>query len=192
VSLSQIKSHAASPDDVTAYYNATAELETLPITIVEAATTPAQQAGVVHRLQQSSGVDAVFVDYLGLMEPGQPTNTLHEKLTVISSNLKRMAQRFHVPVIALAQLNRACAGRENKRPYLSDLRDSGSIEQDADVVLLLHREDYYRRLQDPNSTNRDGSAEIIVAKHRNGPTGTAKMVFLDEQMRFVDYSWSTE
>ena len=84
--------------------------------------------------------------------------------------------------------NRACESRDNKRPRLSDLRDSGSLEQDADVVMFLHRPDYYRRQQDPAAKDLDSTAEILVAKQRNGPVGMVKLSFIEEAMGFFDWS----
>jgi len=106
-----------------------------------------------------------------------------QEITTISRKLKRLAMTESVPVIALSQLNRQVENREKHRPRLSDLRESGAIEQDADVVMLLHREDYYRRQNDPDSP-LDGTAEIIVAKARNRATGVAQLIFLDEKVCF--------
>src|SRR5690606_16461165 len=103
----------------------------------------------------------------------------------ISRSLKELARELDVPVVALSQLSRAVESRENKRPQLSDLRESGSIEQDADVVMMLFREEYY----DPREDNR-GMAEIIIGKQRNGPTGTAKLSFFGSIMRFENRALS--
>ena len=99
----------------------------------------------------------------------------------MSRSLKLLAKELEVPVIALSQLNRGPEQRQDKKPMLSDLRESGSIEQDADVVILLHREDAYER-----ESPRAGEADLIVAKHRNGPTGTARLAFLDHYARFAN------
>jgi replicative DNA helicase len=192
VSLKVIKSGNPPKDVLDAFYQASLDLEKLPITIIENATTPERLGGMIHAMKQAGPVDVVIVDYLGLMESGQRTNTRNDEVTVISRQLKHLAQRHEVAVIALSQLNRACEARTNHRPHLSDLRDSGSIEQDADIVMFLHREDYFRKLKDPTTAKLDGLAEIIVAKNRNGPTGVAKMTFIEEQMRFFDYSNWTE
>lgn len=186
VNLSKIKHHP--PQDVLdEFYRASVDLEKLPITIVENATTPERQAAVLQAMQQGQGVDVVMIDYLQLMRFGQRTNSRNDEVSEVSKSLKHLAQRHEVPIIVLSQLNRACTQRQNQRPQLSDLRDSGSIEQDADVVMFLHRQDYYRRQQDPTAKT-DGECEIIVAKQRNGPTGTVKLTYLDESMRFFDWS----
>lgn len=123
------------------------------------------------RLQTEHGLDALFIDYLQLL-PGPPgkTENRQQELSVISRQLKSLAKELRVPVIALAQLSRAVETRQNKRPTLSDIRDSGSIEQAADLVCFLYRDEYYY----PDTTNEPHTCELHVAKHRNGPTGTMK------------------
>jgi len=105
---------------------------------------------------------------------------------VISRYLKSLAREMDAPVIVLSQLNRAAEGREDHRPRMSDLRESGSIEQDADVVMLLHREDYYHRGE--QDYENDNTAEVIIAKQRNGPTGTVKLTFREKCTRFENMS----
>jgi len=187
VSLSVIKQ--GPPKDVLdRFYQASLDLEKLPIRIVENATTPERQAAVVQTMKQGAGVDVTFIDYIGLMKSGQRTTNRNDEVSEISRSLKHLAQRYEVPVVALSQLNRACESRDNKRPRLSDLRDSGSLEQDADVVMFLHRPDYYRRQQDPAAKDLDSTAEILVAKQRNGPVGMVKLSFIEEAMGFFDWS----
>jgi replicative DNA helicase len=187
VSLSVIKQ--GPPKDVLdRFYQASLDLEKLPIRIVENATTPERQAAVVQTMKQGAGVDVVFIDYIGLVKSGQRTTNRNDEVSEISRSLKHLAQRYEVPVVALSQLNRACESRDNKRPRLSDLRDSGSLEQDADVVMFLHRPDYYRRQQDPAAKDLDSTAEILVAKQRNGPVGMVKLSFIEEAMGFFDWS----
>lgn len=131
------------------------------------------------RLRQKQGaLDMVVVDYLQLMTHPKAESRQME-ISQISRSLKELARELHVPVIALSQLSRAVESREDKRPQLSDLRESGSIEQDADVVLLLYRPEYYN----PTEENR-GLAEVICAKQRNGPTGSLQLVFRSNVMRF--------
>ena len=109
----------------------------------------------------------VFIDYLTLIRPVNPYNgNTHQQVTEISQGLKRMAKDLQIPVICLAQLNRSVETRSNKRPLMSDIRESGSVEQDADVIIFLYREKYYER------DNADPTLELIVAKNRNGPVGT--------------------
>ena len=130
------------------------------------------------RLKQRSGLDMVVVDYLQLMTHPK-AESRQQEISNISRSLKEVARELEVPVVALSQLSRAVESRDDKRPQLSDLRESGSIEQDADVVLLLYRPEYYN----PTEENR-GLAEVICAKQRNGPTGTVRLSFFGSTMRF--------
>ena len=134
------------------------------------------------RLQQEHGLDLLVIDYLQLMNSSRPnfTNRVQE-ISEISRSLKLLARELQVPIIALSQLSRAVESRQEKIPQLSDLRDSGSIEQDADVVLFIYRDDHYN----PDTSNRPGKADIIIAKHRSGPTGKIELGFKKEQVLFV-------
>lgn len=135
------------------------------------------------RLQLEHGVDMIIVDYLQLLSTGggfSITNRVQE-ISEISRSLKALGRELQVPVLALSQLSRSVEMRPNKQPQLSDLRESGAIEQDADVVMMMYREDYY----DPDS-ERKGITDIYVKKHRNGPTGAVELMFLKEEMRFYD------
>jgi len=125
----------------------------------------------------------VIVDYLQLMSSPKRSESRQQEVSEISRSMKLLAKELEVPVVALSQLNRNAEQRADKRPQLSDLRESGSIEQDADLVLLLHREDAY----EPESA-RAGEADFIVAKHRNGQTRTVTVAFQGHYSRFVDMS----
>lgn len=139
------------------------------------------------RLKSQHNIEAVFVDYLQLMHvPGAESR--QQEIATVSRGLKGLARELHIPVIALAQLNRQVESREGNRPRMSDLRESGAIEQDADVVLLLHREEYYH----PDDESVRGKAEIIVAKQRNGPTGTVHLHFNRRLTRFANLSFAPE
>jgi len=133
------------------------------------------------RLQMEGGLDLIMVDYLQLMSGAGQFGSRQEEIAGISRALKGLAQELDVPIVALSQLSRAPAGRTNHRPMLSDIRDSGAIEQDADVVMFVHREDYY----DPDTEDRD-KAEIIIAKQRNGSLGTVKLGWFGPFTWFVD------
>lgn len=137
--------------------------------------------GRARRIMAQHELDLVVVDYLQLMtHPGQESRQL--EISAISRSLKALARELKVPVIALSQLSRAVESRDKKRPLLSDLRESGSIEQDADVVMMLYRPEYYDG-EDTAPEDR-GKAEIIIAKHRNGPTGELRLQFFPSIMRF--------
>ncbi|MBA2468986.1 MAG: replicative DNA helicase [Chloroflexia bacterium] len=132
------------------------------------------------RLQAEQGLDLIIVDYLQLMS-GRRTDNRVQEISEISRGLKGLARELNVPVVALSQLSRAVETRADHRPMLSDLRESGSIEQDADIVMFIYRDDKY----DENSEKK-GIAELIVAKHRNGPVGSVNLRFFERTARFAD------
>ena len=135
------------------------------------------------RLQMESGLDLIMIDYLQLMSGAGRFGSRQEEVSSISRALKGLAQELRVPVIALSQLSRAPTGRADHKPVLSDIRDSGAIEQDADVVMFIHREDYYNK-----ETELKNIAEIIIAKQRNGSLGTVQLGWRGELTWFVDLS----
>lgn len=122
------------------------------------------------KLKAQYGLDLLIIDYLQLMSLKESMESREREVSEISRLLKSIAKELHIPVLALSQLNRGVEGRTNRRPLLSDLRESGSIEQDADVIMMLYRDDYYN-----NNSDKSGQAEIILNKQRNGPTGTVKL-----------------
>src|SRR5256886_5240210 len=124
------------------------------------------------RLKQRHDLKFVIIDYLQLMSSAKRVENRQQEVSEMSRSLKLLAKELDVPVVALSQLNRGPEQRTDKKPLLSDLRESGSIEQDSDVVILLHREDMYER-----ESPRAGEADIIIAKHRNGPTATVQVSF---------------
>lgn len=131
------------------------------------------------KLKAKKGLDLIIIDYLQLITTNERTESRQQEVSAISRSLKALAKEIDCPVVALSQLSRAPESRQNKRPMLSDLRESGAIEQDADLVFLLYRENYYKDDTDDNST------EIIIAKHRNGSTGTVKLTFHGEYTKFT-------
>jgi replicative DNA helicase len=155
------------------------ELRAAPLYIDD---TPArnmlQVTANARRLKLRQQIGLIVVDYIQLVDSEESRDSRQEQIAKISRRLKTLARELNVPVIALSQLNRAVENREDRRPRMADLRESGAIEQDADMVLLLHRPEYY----DPN--DQPGIAELIVAKNRNGATGTVKLTFLKNFTRF--------
>jgi replicative DNA helicase len=163
--------------------HAASELSEKPIFVDDTpGITPLELRGKARRLRSRYGIKCVFIDYLQLMSLGGKVESRQQEVSEISRYLKALARELEIPVIVLSQLNRSPEGREGHKPRMSDLRESGSIEQDADVVVLLHREDYYHRgEQDYQETN---SAEVIIAKQRNGPTDTIELNFNGTFTRF--------
>jgi replicative DNA helicase len=135
------------------------------------------------RLAMRHNIRAVFVDYLQLMHAPQ-SESRQVEIAAISRGLKSLGRELNIPIIAMAQLNRMAEGRSDKKPLMSDLRESGAIEQDADVVLLIHREEYYK----PEDDAVKGLAEVIIAKQRNGPTGNITLSFNRKLTRFGNFS----
>jgi replicative DNA helicase len=161
-------------------------LSRMPIFIDDSGSvTVSEVRSRCRRLQSAEGLAAVIIDYLQLVRPTTATRSQNrnEELSDICRTLKSTAKDLGIPIIALAQLNRAVESRNDKRPMLSDLRDSGSIEQEADMVAFLYRDAYYN----PESSPEPDLTEFIIAKQRNGPTGTVKLRFLKEHTLFVPY-----
>lgn len=132
------------------------------------------------RLKRQHGLSLVVVDYMQLMQ-GSNRENRQQEIAEISRGLKNLARELDVPIIAVSQLNRNLEAREDKRPRLGDLRESGSLEQDADVVMFIYRDEYYNE-----SSEKRGIAEVMIAKHRAGSTGTVEMTFMPEFTKFSD------
>ncbi len=156
--------------------------------------TALQMRAKSRRLVAKHQVEAIVIDYMQLMSSGARVESRQQEVSEISRSVKAMARELNVPVICLSQLNRAAEQREGHRPRMSDLRESGSIEQDADVIMMLHREEYYNR-SDPDWADdhpeKVGVAELILAKQRNGPTGTIRLTWDESSTRFKDYTAET-
>ena len=160
----------------------------------------AQLAARARRLKRQRGLDLLVIDYIQLMQGSsrRASENRVQEITEITTGLKALGKELNVPIIALSQLSRAVESRDDKRPQLSDLRESGSIEQDADVVLFVYREEYYLRNKEPkpntaeyltwetDMNNARGTAEVIIGKQRHGPTGTVPLSFQGEYTRFAD------
>lgn len=139
-------------------------------------------AANARRLKRQHNIKIIVIDYLQLIDPENKRESRQEQVAGISRRLKFLARELHIPVVALAQVNRGTEDRQDHRPRLSDLRESGSIEQDADTVMLLHRPDYYEPGQ------QEGVIEVIIGKQRNGPTGEITLTFLKQFMRFENFA----
>ncbi|WP_405393518.1 replicative DNA helicase [Streptomyces sp. NBC_01102] len=182
VGLHHMRGGNLSEDDWKAISRKTPSIEAAPLFLDDSADLNMLQIrSKCRRMQQKHGLSLVVVDYLQLMESGKRAENRVVEVGQISRGLKKLAKELGVPVVALSQLNRGSEQRTDKRPQVSDLRESGSIEQDADMVILLHREDAYEK-----ESPRAGEADLIVAKHRNGPTATVTVAFQGHYSRFVD------
>jgi replicative DNA helicase len=133
------------------------------------------------RLKLEKGLDLIMIDYLQLMSGNGKNDSRQQEISEISRSLKALAREMSAPVIALSQLSRACETRADHRPMLSDLRESGAIEQDADVVMFLYRDEYYHP-----DTEKKNVGEVIIAKQRNGPTGTVELIWLGQYTKFAN------
>jgi replicative DNA helicase len=138
------------------------------------------------RLKQRHGLELVVIDYMQLMTSGKRVESRQQEVSEFSRSMKLLAKELEVPVVALSQLNRGPEQRTDKKPMLADLRESGSIEQDSDVVILVHRPDLYPGTEADGAASRQGEADLIVAKHRNGPTATISVSFQGHYSRFAD------
>lgn len=134
------------------------------------------------RLKAEHGLDLLVIDYLQLMQGRSNSESRQQEISDISRSLKALAKELEIPVVALSQLSRAVENRTDKRPVLSDLRESGAIEQDADVVMFIYREEVYN----PDAEEKRGIADILIRKHRNGPTGDRQLTFLEQYAKFAD------
>ena len=162
-----------------------AELSSARIFIDDSATlTPLEMRAKCRRLKAEHGLGLIIVDYLQLVSGSARAENRQQEISAISRSLKGLAKELDVPVIALSQLSRAPEARTDRRPQLADLRESGAIEQDADIVIFIFREEEYK----PSEEKR-GVAEIIIGKQRNGPTGTLKLAFIKEFTRFENLEW---
>jgi replicative DNA helicase len=184
VDSSRIRSGFLSRDDWNKLTNAAGILSDAPIFIDDSPDISATSIRTKsRRLKMDKNLGLIIIDYLQLMRASTHFERRDLEISEISRSLKILAKELNVPVIALSQLNRKLEERSDKRPQLSDLRESGALEQDADVVSFIYRDEVYNK--DENNPNR-GTAEIILAKQRNGPTGTALLTFLNSYTRFEE------
>ncbi|WP_265820833.1 replicative DNA helicase [Geovibrio ferrireducens] len=180
VNSNKLRSGKFSYDEWTRLTAAAGELSDLGLFLDDTpAITAMELRAKCRRLKRENGLDLVIVDYLQLMG-SHKTESREQQIADISRSLKALAKEMDIPIIALSQLNRGVESRIDKRPLISDLRESGAIEQDADIIIFLYRDDFY------NKEKKTGITEIIIAKHRNGSTGTVSLEFVGEYMKFRD------
>ena len=182
----KIKTNDYNEMDLRNLGHAVQTLSKLPIYINDnGATTLLDIKSQCRKVKADQGMGMVVIDYLQLMQPHVRKNSREQEIAEISRGIKELAKELGCPIVALSQLNRSATSRTDRRPQLQDLRESGSIEQDADVVMLIHREDYY-----DENTPEKGVAEIIVAKNRAGEPGTVKTAWIAAQTKFAELQFS--
>jgi replicative DNA helicase len=193
VDLHNVRQKRYTPEEANEMASAVGILETYKLFIMDCSTlTPETLRASLKTVQHRYGVDCVMVDYLQLMEIGRRGETRQQEVTAISRGLKAAAKSEALPVIVLSQLNREVEHRQNHKPLLSDLRESGSIEQDADVVILLHRPDWYHKGEPESKYTPTGNGVFQVAKSRNGPTGEVELQFTERYASFSNISKATD
>lgn len=190
----RLRRNTLQKEDYTRLFAACDELREAPLYIDDTpALTMLQLRSKARRMKEQFDIQIIAIDYLQLMHSGLRVESRQLEVAEMSRGVKAMARELDVPVICLSQFNRGPEQREGHKPRMSDLRESGSIEQDADVVMMLHREEYYHQADpDWSVANPDqvGVGEIIIAKQRNGPTGTVKITWNAQTMRFHDFSYA--
>lgn len=189
VELGNITSNSLSDEERARLINAKDDMEDAPLLMVEPTASYWENIrSLIIEAHRKSGIKAVVIDYLQLMELSEKPRGMsrQEEITAISRRVKQLARRLDITIFAVAQLNRGSESRSGNIPQMSDLRDSGAIEQDSDVIILLHRAEYY-----DNHSERAGEADAIVAKHRNGKTGTVTLAFMGHYSRFVNLAFET-
>jgi replicative DNA helicase len=200
VPSNQIRRGDLTEEEFRRFVQAAKTLETCPLYIDDTPALPISQlAARARRLKRTHGLDVLIVDYLQLVRPASAKDSRVNEVSEITQGLKAIAKELEIPVIALSQLSRQVESREDKRPQLSDLRESGSIEQDADVVMFVFREEYYKEREKPGDHEADkmmawqaemealhGKAEVVIGKQRHGPIGTVELSFEGRFTRFGD------
>jgi replicative DNA helicase len=183
INTQKLRTGQLTPQEYSKFVHSAGTLGGLPIFIDDTPSmTPVQMRTKCRRVQHEYGLDLVIVDYLQLMNGGGTfENNRVQEISYISRSMKEMARELQVPVFSAAQLSRAVEQRQDKHPQLSDLRESGSLEQDADIVAFLYREVVYNE-----ATENPNKAEVIIAKHRNGPTDTVSLHYERQLTKFLD------
>ena len=182
VSLQNMRTGRMTDDDWSRLARRMGEVANAPLFIDDSPNlTMMEIRAKARRLKQRQERELIIVDYMQLMSSPRKVENRQQEVSEISRSMKLLAKEREVPVVAISQLNRGPESRTDKKPQLSDLRESGSLEQDADMVVLLYREDAFEK-----ESPRAGEADFIVAKHRNGPTGTITVAFQGHYSRFID------
>ncbi|MDE2973943.1 MAG: replicative DNA helicase [Gemmatimonadota bacterium] len=193
VDAQKLRRGRLAPEEYQRLARAAGHLNTAPIWIDDSATgNVLEMKAKSRRLKAESELGLIVVDYIQLMSGATRTDSRVQEVSEISRGLKALARELEVPVVALSQLSRAPEQRTDRRPQLSDLRESGAIEQDADLVMFLYRPEYYFGPTDKDGKSLEGGAELIVAKQRNGPTGTLDLFFHKAYTRFDSVARETE
>jgi len=184
IDQAKVRTGRLNDEDWPRITSAAALMSEAPMFIDDApALSPTEIRARARRLKRKHGLGLIVVDYLQLMQVHGHSENRTNEISEISRGLKALAKELQVPVIALSQLNRNLEQRPNKRPVMSDLRESGGIEQDADLIVFIYRDEVYN----PDSNDK-GTAEIIIAKQRNGPTGMVRLTFLGQYTRFENFA----
>jgi len=183
IDASRIRKGSLRDDDYVRLTDSANRLSELPIYIDDSSGLSALEVKAkARRLKKKFDIDLLVIDYLQLMQSKKSTESRQLEISDISRSLKALAKDLNIPVIAVSQLNRKVEDRPNKRPLLADLRESGAIEQDADLILFIYREYLYNQTEE-----NKGKAEVIVAKHRNGPTGKVDLAFREQYTKFQNF-----
>jgi replicative DNA helicase len=190
INANKFRSGFLSGDDRKKLVQASAKLSKAPLFVDDTPSrTVTEMAACARRLKRKEKLGLLVIDYLQLIQPDDSRDPRQEQVAKMARRLKGLARELKIPVLCLAQLNRQVElGRETHRPRLSHLRESGAIEQDADVVMFIHREEVYHTREEATDRGLVGLADLIVAKQRNGPTGDVKLAWLDKYTRFENYS----
>ncbi|PIP38532.1 MAG: replicative DNA helicase [Desulfobacterales bacterium CG23_combo_of_CG06-09_8_20_14_all_51_8] len=190
IDSSSVRSGCINDDDWSKMTEAASVLSDAPIFLDDSAElTSLDIKTKARRLKLEKNIGLIVIDYLQLMKPRMHIDRRDLEISEMSRSLKALAKELKIPIIALSQLNRRLEERSNKRPQLSDLRESGALEQDADIVMFIYRDEAYNK--DENNPHK-GTAEIIIAKHRNGPTGMQQLMFMDAYTRFENIAHGIE
>jgi len=190
VDSSKMRGGFLSRKDLAAINRAAGTLYDIPLFIDDSPAISALEVRAkARRMKMNGDLSMIVIDYLQLMRGRTSAERRDLEISEMSRSLKALAKELHIPVIALSQLNRKVEERTSKRPVLSDLRESGAIEQDADIILFIYREALYNKEIDPEKRRL---AELIIAKQRNGPTGSVNLTFFEEVTRFTDWSGAIE